>query len=260
MLSIEPSKNADAALRYFRESLSVGDYYSEHQQITGQWHGKAAEQLGLYGEVSTGDFEGLLGNINPQIGKRLTARNSKNRRPMYDFTFNAPKSVSLDHAITGDDDILNAHQKAVLSVMAEVEGNMQTQAGSGKGKHYVTTGNALWSEFVHTTTRPVRQTDTKKYAPDPHLHSHCAVINATFCAQQNRFKAIEVGNIKGQADYYEALYHSYLAQHLEKAGYQTQRSGKRWEIAGINRAFALSRNTLNLKAGLPPLKKHICAD
>lgn len=186
MLSIEPSKNADAALRYFRESLSVGDYYAQDHMITGQWHGRAAEQLGLYGDVDTKDFEALLQNMNPQTDKRLTARHSKKRRPMYDFTFNAPKSVSLIHGMTGDDDILKAHQHAVLATMEEIEKAMQTQAGTGKGKHYVTTGNALWAEFIHTTTRPVKETDTKKYAPDPHLHSHCAVINATFCAQQKR--------------------------------------------------------------------------
>ncbi|MFK8034415.1 MAG: MobF family relaxase [Hyphomicrobiales bacterium] len=252
MLSIEPSKNADSALRYFRESLSVGDYYSQDKMITGQWHGKVAEQLGLYGDVVGDDFEKLLGNINPQTGKRLTARNSKNRRPMYDFTFNAPKSVSLVHAITGDGDILKAHQRAVLAVMAEVEANMQTQAGSGKGKHYRATGNALFAEFIHTTTRPVKQTnaDKKKYAPDPHLHSHCAVINATFCAQQNRFKAIEIGNIKAQGEYYEALYHSYMAQYLEKSGYDIARTGKRWEIAGIDRELVekFSSRTMEIEA------------
>ena len=37
MLSIEPSKNAVSAIRYFRESLAVEDYYSEKKEITGDY-------------------------------------------------------------------------------------------------------------------------------------------------------------------------------------------------------------------------------
>lgn len=237
MLAITPSSNAQAALRYFRENLAQADYYCENNKIVGKWHGKAADQLNLSGPIETKDFEALLFNTDPSTGSRLTARNSANRRPMYDFTFNAPKSVSIIQAITGDQDIIDAHSRAVKDAMLEVEASVQTQMGSGKNKHYLTTGNCLYAEFVHDTSRPLKTVvDGKKaFVPDPQLHSHCAMINATFCKEQNRFRALELGNVKAQGAYFESLYHSHLAQHLKEAGYAIERSGKRWEIAGIER-------------------------
>ena len=92
MLSITASKNADAAAIYFRDNLSHGEYYGEKSDVTGKWHGKASLRLGLSGDVDKRDFEALLYNVDPSTGDRLTARNSPNRRPMYDFTWNAPKS------------------------------------------------------------------------------------------------------------------------------------------------------------------------
>ncbi|PTX58575.1 conjugative relaxase-like TrwC/TraI family protein [Kordia periserrulae] len=236
MLSIMPSSSAHGALRYFRENLAQADYYCEHT-IIGKWHGKVAMALQLRGEINPRDFEALLFNVNPHTGDRLTARNSANRRAMYDFTFNAPKSVSLIYGITKDIDVLEAHQNAVAKAMAEVERHIQTQMGSGKGKHYVTTGNGIWAEFVHDTSRPLKQkTDSGKiYVPDVHLHSHCAMINATYSQEQDRYRAIELGNVKSAGPYYEALYHGYLAENLKSVGFGIERIGKRWEIAGISR-------------------------
>lgn len=240
MLSIEPSKNTEAAVAYFRENLSVNDYYSEKKEVVGQWHGEAANKLNLSGDVRSKDFEDLLYNTNPNTGERLTARNSANRRAMYDFTFSPVKSVSVVHAITGDKDIVDAHQNAVRKTMLEVETNIQTQVGTqgkGKGKHYETTGNMAYAEFLHTTTRPTKE-DLKsgqKYVPDPQIHSHCAVPNVTFHEGQNRWRAIEIFGTKKQAPYYEALYHAHLGQELLNKGYQLYRTEDRWEIKGVSR-------------------------
>ena len=53
-----------------------------------------------------------------------------------------------------------------------------------------------------------------QYIPDPHLHTHCFVMNMTWNEEKGRYQAIEVGNIKKNAPYYEALYHSHLAEEL----------------------------------------------
>lgn len=310
MLSIQHSKNTDAAVQYFKESLAVEDYYSEKKEVTGKFYGKAAHELGLTGdvnskgfrdflssfnisdtdknkiihahqaeissqdfealydslnlsekeqhrinarrngEVNSKDFENLLYNIDPNTGQRLTARNSPNRRPMYDATFSAPKSLSLIYGITGDEDLIKAHSNAVAKVMTEIEENMQTQVGTGKGKHYETTGNAIYSTFLHTTTRPLKkEVDGKKvYIPEPQIHSHNPIINATL--YKGKFKAIEMGIIKREAPYYEALYHSYLAQETQKAGYEIEREGKRWEIAGITKEMRdkVSSRTIEIEA------------
>ena len=235
MLSIEPSKNAESAVRYFRESLSVEDYYSEKAEITGLWHGKGSKRLGINGEVRKRDFEALLYNVNPNSGDRLTARNSVNRRPMYDFTFSCPKSVSVAYALTKDGEILEAHRLATLRAMAAVERDVQTQVGTGKGKRYVGTGNIMFAEFIHETSRPLahEKENGKIYVPDPQLHSHMTVINATFFEGQNRWRAVELGNVKAHGDYYESLYHSYLGKYLKEAGYTIDKEGKRWELTCV---------------------------
>lgn len=219
----------------------MNDYYSEKEQVIAQWHGNAAIKLGLNGDVNSKDFEHLLYNQDPNTGERLTARNSANRRPMYDFTFSPVKSVSIVHAITGDQDIIDAHHDAVRQTMLEVEANIQTQVGTqgkGRGKEYIKTGNIAYAEFLHDTTRPTLHElkSGKNYVPDPQLHSHCAVINATYFEKQNRWRAVEIYGVKKQAPYYEAFYHSTMRQNLQKAGYEIYDTDERWEVLGVNRS------------------------
>lgn len=252
MLSIEPSRNSEQAKRYFRESLSVEDYYSEKAEIPGQWHGKTAEMLGLSGEVGKIDFEKLIDNINPNTNQRLTPRNSPNRRPLYDCTFSAPKSVSVLLAITGDDQILQVHNQAVRRAMAAIEADIATQSGQGKKKHYATTGNLMWAEFIHQTTRPLeseKDDGKKEFIPDMQLHTHATVLNATYFESENRFRAVEFGSVKKLAPYYEALYHSELGMGMREIGYGLEAAGKRWEVRNLNKSIRdkFSRRTLEIE-------------
>lgn len=237
MLSINHSTNSASALRYFRESLLTADYYSERKAVIGKWHGKAAEMLGLQGEVNEKDFEALLRNIHPKTGERLTARNAANRRPMYDFTFSAPKSVSILFSIAKDDEVLTAHQNAVAAAMAEVEANILTQMGTGKGKHYQVMGNAIYAEFVHESARPIKKNVNGKQEliGDPQLHSHASVINACFHEESGAWRAVEISQIKKMAPFFEAYYHSTLGFELQKIGYQIEKEGKRFEVKGITK-------------------------
>src|ERR1700679_256049 len=122
MLSPKPQLNLKSAKEYFREHLSIGDYYAEGQAVTGQWFGGAAEKLGLKGSVGEKEFLALCEGLNPDTGQRLTARKiSKrweagktvaNRRVFYDFTISPPKSVSVV-ALMQDARILGLHNQAV---------------------------------------------------------------------------------------------------------------------------------------------------
>ena len=56
MLTAKPQLNLRNARDYFREHLSVGDYYSANQQMAGEWFGQGADQLGLKGGVKEADF------------------------------------------------------------------------------------------------------------------------------------------------------------------------------------------------------------
>ncbi len=237
MLRITVSKGDKAAVNYFKDALSKQDYYSEHAKVMGQWHGKTASQIGLSREVSAESFTLMVKNRNPITGEKITPRDAANRRAGYDFTFNAPKSVSIVEAITDDEAIREAHRTAIEKAMFEVEENMQVQVGQGKQKRYETTANMVYATFEHDVTRPIayNEGDEKRFVPDPHLHTHCFVMNATWNEKQSRYQAIEIGNIKKNAPYYEALYHCHLAQELQKAGYEVERTKNSFEIKGISR-------------------------
>ncbi len=237
MLRITVSKGGKSAVNYFKGALSKQDYYSEKAEVLGKWHGKTAAQLGFSGVVNEQDFEQVVNNRNPLTGDKITVRDAANRRAGFDFTFNAPKSVSVVEAITKDETIRKAHRTALERAMRSVEADMQTQEGQGKDKRYESTGNIIYASFEHDTSRPIehQREDQIEFIPDPHLHTHCFVMNVTWNERKNRYQAIEAGNIKKNGSYYEALYHCHLAEELQKAGYQTRRTKNSFEIKGISR-------------------------
>lgn len=231
MLRMTPSVSAEAAKSYFREALSRGEYYTNQigveQEIVGHWGGKAAEKLGLKGEVDQLAFERLCDNCHPATGEKLTVRNQPNRRPGYDFNFHVPKSVSAVMELTGDDRILATLRSAVADTMREIERGVQTRVRTRGRNENRLTGNMVWAEFVHFTARPVDG------VPDPHLHLHAFIPNATWDPAERRWKAIELGDVKRDAPYYQAAYHARLAERLTALGYYIERRGEGWEIAGI---------------------------
>ena len=92
------------------------------------------------------------------------------------------------------------------------------------------TGNLVGMHVIHRTTRP-NQDD---HLPDMALHSHVVVFNATHDSVENRWKAAQIGGIKHDAPYYEALYHNRLAANLKAIGYGIRRKDKAFEVAGIS--------------------------
>lgn len=246
MLRITANKSASGALQYFDKGLTKSDYYSEKNEILGKWGGKTAELLKLKSEVSKQEFELLAYNKNPITGEQLTARNSNSRRVGYDFTFSVPKSVSIIYSQTKDRDILNAFDNAVNETMTEIEQNASTRVRTrGKNENRLTQ-NLVWGTFTHEEARPVGG------IPDPHLHQHVFVFNATYDQKEQKFKAAQFGDIKADAPYFETVFHSRLATNLQKAGYQVERNERDFEIKGFGRStidkFSNRTTEINKKA------------
>ncbi|HEV2693393.1 MAG TPA: MobF family relaxase [Verrucomicrobiae bacterium] len=227
MLRVVPHKSAAAAKQYYAEGLKREDYYSEGQEIVGKWHGKAAAKLGLTGDVGRDEFAALVENLHPKTGKQLTPRNNEDRIVGYDLNFHAPKSLSVLYALTGDKELLKAFRRAVADTMEGIEGQTATRVRKSGAAENRTTGNLIWSEFVHFTARPVGG------IPDPHLHVHCFAHNATFDAVEGRWKAAKFREIKREAPYSEAVFHSRLTAELTGLGYGIERTKNAWEIKGI---------------------------
>ncbi len=223
MIRITQQDSAKDAKRYY----ATADYYSEGQELVGQWGGQGAARLGLEGTVDQFSFERLCDNLNPRTGESLTARTRADRTVGYDFTFSVPKSVSLLYALSGDEDILKAFRTAVDETMREMEAEMKTRVRRGRKDEDRTTGNMVWAEFVHTTSRPVDG------LPDPQLHAHVFVFNTTWDHEEERWKAGQFRELKRDAPYFQAAFRVRLANRLQDLGFGVERKRDDFEVAGV---------------------------
>jgi len=229
MLNVIAQRSSEAAKSYFAKS----DYYSEGQELVGQWGGKGAVLAGLFGQVDKRAFDSLCDNINPISHESLTPITRGNRRTGYDFTWSAPKSVSVVHAMTGDDRIMQAFRESIKDTMSEMEADMQTRVRKGKVEHDRTTGNMLWAEFIHLTSRPVDG------MPCPQLHAHCFAFNASYDAVESQWKAGQFGKIKGDGYYWQAVQQTRFANRLQTLGYAIHKTKDAFEIDGIPQSALL---------------------
>ncbi len=246
MLTIHPATSAADVKKYF----DVADYYTEGQEVVGQWGGALAASLGLSGTVDKASFERLCDNLHPQTGEQLTLRTGDNRRIGYDFVFSAPKSFSIVEAMASESDrqaLLGAFDEAINETMAEIEQDMHTRVRKDGAFHDRPTGTMVWAEFDHSTARPVERKQVANdnlpagkrpandnYPPDMQRHRHVFGFNVTWDAQEQCFKAGEFSRIKRDGEYFTAVFYARLARKLEGLGYVIDGSGgKEWEIAGV---------------------------
>jgi conjugative relaxase-like TrwC/TraI family protein len=244
MLRITPSKSAAGAQRYYTEGLAKQDYLSEGQEVTGQWFGHGAEMLGLFGDVMPEAFTALTENRHPLTGKQLTARQKKNRRVGYDFTFSAPKGISLLYGMTGDHRIKAVFEKAVRDTLRDIEKDMRARVRKGGAFSDRVTGNIVSAGFTHYLARPVGG------EPDPHLHSDNFIFNATWDPVEKEWKAGEFAGLHLDRPYYEACFETRLAMAMRELGYEIERNSKGWDLAGLSKALLdkFSRRTKEIEA------------
>ena len=240
MLRIVQNASAAGAKGYF----SSADYYRDGQELLGRWGGRGAARLGLSGTVEQAAWDRLCDNRDPRTGEPLTVRRKDVRRVGYDLNFHVPKGLSVLQALTGDERIVDAFRQSVDETMRELEAEAQTRVRKGGRDTDRTTGNLVWGEFVHTTSRPVDG------VPDPHLHAHCFAFNATYDTEEHRWKALQLGGVKRDAGYFEAAFHARLARRVEELGVETVRTKDGWDVAGLDRATLdkFSRRTAVIEA------------
>ena len=222
MLSTSNLKSAQAA-SYFEKD----DYYShEDGPNHSRWVGKGAEQLDLVGGVDQETFQELLKGKSaggqPLFSRRI---NPEKRRAATDFTFSAPKSVSVAALVQGDQRVVEAHRMAVDRTLQVLEERFaQTRVTTETGRQTVRTGNLIAAVFPHGTSREA----------EPQLHSHCVVINATQLENGSWYSfsndsAIMNKKLLGQ------VYQNELAVALKKIGYAVeQRAHGQFDIEGYS--------------------------
>jgi len=236
VLTIKTQCNLSNAEKYFAEHLQLGDYYSQENQVLGQWFGTGAELLGLANAVKEADFLKLCRNEHPDGDGILTQRLKStrwdedrmatvaNRRVFYDFTFSPPKSVSIQAFIGEDRRILDAHNRAIQIAARELESFAGTRVHHGKKISERLTGKLVGALFRHETSRSL----------DPHLHTHCIMFNATYDPVENRWKALSNYEMLQARKYVENVYYHELARDLHRIGYEIENHPRGdFQITGV---------------------------
>ena len=223
MLRITQQNSAKSAKRCY----ATADYYREGRGIVGCWGGKGASRLGLEGIVDKFSFGQLCDNLDPRSGNPVTVRMRSKRKVGYDFTFSVPKSVSLLHALSSDQEIMNAFRAAVAETMREIEAEMKTRVRKEHQDTDRTTGNMVWGEFIHTTSCPVGG------LCDPQLHVYVFVFNMTWDEEDGCWKAGQFVDLKRDAPFFQAAFRVRLVNKLQDLGFGVERNRDDFEIAGI---------------------------
>ena len=202
--------------KYYRKD----DYYlvrggGEDHKL--EWGGKLAAELGLSGKASEEDWKNALhgrfpGGIEIQGGSfRDPDTGERERRAGTDFEFSAPKSVSIQALVFGDERLIEIHRRAVSKAIAFLEEQTGARRGHA-GKDWETTGQALIGRVTHMTSRE----------GDPHLHDHGVFLNVT----KNSDGKYQAATNDRQLHYQrlaQEVYHSELSRGLEEAGYELEK-------------------------------------
>ncbi len=224
MLTHHPIGSPGHATHYFSPQ---DDYYTK--EGGGIWMGQGAQKLGLNGEVDQARFRALLEGRLPD-GRRIRETFKVNVTPKrhgWDFTFSAPKSVSMQALVGGDQAIIEAHNKAVRAAVALMEGHVNARKKVGGRSHREWTGNLVAAAFQHELSR----------AKDPQLHTHVVVMNMTERSDK-QWRALSNEELFKHTKLIGAAYRAGLARELQLLGYEIRLTDKDggFELAHIDRA------------------------
>ena len=223
MLTHHAIENAGRASHYFS---AQDDYYSKEGH--GVWMGRGAERLSLQDAVDAAQFRSLLeGRLPDGRTTPVTFEASKAKRHGWDFTFSAPKSVSMQALIAGDQAVIEAHNKAVREAFALLERHAVARRKAKGVSHRETTGNLVAAAFQHELSR----------AKDPQLHTHVVVMNMTE-RSDGQWRALANEEMFKRTKLLGAAYRASLARELQALGYEIRLTDKEgsFELAHVSRA------------------------
>src|SRR5579864_9537009 len=266
MVTISKPLSAAQVRTYHAEEFTNAraNYYTNADEIRGQWHGRLATEWALWGAVDEAHFQRLADGQHPLTGATLvqhqTARTYTNKhgetvttvahRAGWDATFSAPKSVSLTALVGGDDRVREAH-RASIAVALE-EGERYVQARIGRNHPAETTGRWIAAAFEHDSARPV-----DGYAA-PQLHTHVLVFNVTETAS-GETRPLQPRELYKTQQYATAIYRAELALRLQDLGYAIERGDHgQPEIQGYSVEYleASSPRRQQIKAYLEQQHQH----
>ncbi len=176
---LSSAKIGRSSWRYYQRTVAGGacEYYAEHGDTPGRWHGSGLAQLGLTAgaEVQERELEALFGRaLSPTTGAALGSAWRADAVTGYDLTFSAPKSVSTLWAL-GDARTMRrsmaAHDAAVNAALGYLERHASLSRRGRDGVEQVASAGFAAALFDHRTSR----------TGDPQLHTHALVVNKVRC-------------------------------------------------------------------------------
>jgi conjugative relaxase-like TrwC/TraI family protein len=212
----------------------------------GRWLGRGAEALGLSGPVSEDDFLALAEGRRPG-GEALVGQTPADRVPGWDFTFSAPKSVSLLGALHPDAGVRQAIRAAHDSAVSAAVGFLEDEGGRARrgkaGRGGQVRARLAVAGFVHPTSRE----------QDPQLHTHAIVLNLGL-GEDGRWSAIDSRALYRHRMAAGAVYRAELRQAMAGLGARWKRSDGRGlsEIDGLPTGLlrSFSRRRVSIEAVL----------
>lgn len=183
-------------------------------------------------------LQGKRADGQPIAGKRQQrVAAGKDRVTYTDFTFSAPKSVSIAMALAPTDAerhmIVGAHRDAWMAAMAHLETVIaRARKGDGGSKGSVP-GKLGWVSFDHMTARPtieiphteadgtkttlIQTVRNPKVAGDPQLHTHVTTPNVVVC-EDGTIGGMDMLAMHDRVHEVGAYYQAHLATNLRAFG------------------------------------------
>lgn len=245
MLTISQPLSSSQAQKYHAEEFTSRSqaYYSEGEEVRGEWQGRLARHFGLEGEVRSEHFARLSEGRHPHTNEQLVEQrlphtyktaDGKSHKTMghragWDATFSAPKSVSLTALVGNDPHVREAHREAVRTALNAVEKYVDARLGGNRPPE--NTRSWVVAKFEHDTSRPV-----DRY-PAPQLHTHAVFFNITR-TRDGQFRAMQPQQVYRTQQYGTAVYRAELAWRLKHLGYEinVEKNGSP-EIKGYSREY-----------------------
>ena len=228
MLSMASVKSSGGASGYFAKD----NYYSPAgAQGSSGWAGTGADELGLHDEVDAEAFKAVLEGRLPD-GTVLRPGPDGKRGFGSDFTFSAPKSLSLLAYIGGDKRLLALNRSAVEKTMAWAEKNLAATRMEVDGEmRVVKTGNLVMAMFEHDTSR----------AQEPDAHIHVVIANATK-GPDGKWRTLANRPLWKANTLLGSIHNAYLREGAAELGYSPEIAGKygSFEIGNIARSVIMA--------------------
>ena len=220
MLSLANISAAHGA-NYFK----VENYYTEKDSVVySRWTGSDSAKLGLSGAVDHNQFSQLLKGTDPNIQVAGDLNNRK--RAGLDMTFSAPKSVSIQALVFGDNRLVEAHRAAVSEALGYAEKHFSAYRAGGRNDRTVHKGTGLIiAQFEHDSSR----------LKDPQLHTHNVVFNRVE-NENGEVRALHGDLIFRNSVFLGMIYQNSLAKKARELGYSIRLNAKgSFEIEGFSK-------------------------